>query len=340
MRNATIDGMKGVGIILVVVYHAVSVNVPGARELFTNGLYNVIASFFMQLFMVVSGYLAYGKLSNKEWVTSRVIRCAVPTLVFTIIFWFFTRAFHVETYDLPLLEYLLFTFVVGYNGLVVWYLWTLMFCYLVGYVLELLPKKVPMVGWFLLAFAVMNLLPLNLLGFGFLKWYGIFFFMGYLIKSGEKYNLKFLPYLSLLLFPFYVYMTDWMKPYQNLTYGMTGYVNLIGALAHGELELAGVTFIMAVMGVCFVYSLVSLVKWQPLVFTLAYIGRASIGVFLLHYFFVGVFHNVIISTLFSLCVSLALYEGLKRIKVTNLVLFGGTDIPMRLSEKIYSAGEA
>ena len=151
---------------------------------------------------------------------------------------------------------------------------------------------------------------------------------------------QYFPYPSLFVFPLFVSFLGWLKPYENTTYGMTGYTNLFYALTHGQYELVTVMLVAAIMGVCFVYTVISLFTWDKFRAVIGYLGQSSIGIFLLHYFFVGVFHNVIISTLSSLCVSLALYEGLKRIRVTNLVLFGGTDIPMRLSEKIYSAGES
>ena len=335
MRNATIDGMKGVGIILVVIYHAISVNVPGARETFSNGLYNVIAAFFMQLFMVVSGYLAAGKAQDRQWLTARAIKCLVPALVFTVIFWVVSRFYPavIVTYDLPLHLYLGFNLLIGFNGLVVWYLWTLMLCYGLAYGLEHLTKKIPFLVLTIGALLALNLIPVDFMGLGFLRWYGVFFFIGYLLGKYDLSEYKNAVYPALAIFPVHAYLYDWMKPYESVTYGMTGYTNLFNALTHGQFSLVSAMVIMAIGGVCFVYALVRVFNRIGIAQkTLAYLGQSSIGVFLLHYFFVGIFHNVIVSVIFSLGISLALYEGLKRVKVMNFVLFGGTDIPVRLGE--------
>jgi hypothetical protein len=220
-------------------------------------------------------------------------------------------------YDLSLLEYLYRVTFTGFGSLILWYLWCLCLCYMVAWCLERL-RGIGM-GFTVLwigVIIVLNLIPIDLFGVFTLKWYGIFFIIGYALHYyNEKYYMKWfkrVALLSLAAFPLCAYLFNWMIPYQDADYGTIGLGALTPALLAGEYKLMGVMVLMALLGTGFVYSAAKVIRLKPL----AYLGTASIGVYLLHIMFVGLFDNYWVSALVALVISLALYEVGRRIWIT------------------------
>ena len=86
-RSITVDTIKGVAIILVIIGHAIQYSF-GFQEnsaYLDNIVYKTIYSFHMPLFMLVSGYLSYGSISRlgtRELLCKRFKNYVVP-----VIFW-------------------------------------------------------------------------------------------------------------------------------------------------------------------------------------------------------------------------------------------------------------
>lgn len=194
LRNNTLDTVKSIGIILVVLYHAIGINTD-ALVYYDNGLFNMIACFFMQLFFIVSGYLYQERIRSKG------------------------------------------------------------------------------------------------------------------------------AYACLVLFPLCGYLLGWMIPYQNADYGIIGLSAITPALINGQGLLIGIMISMAFLGAGFVYAVARILRGKVKT-VFAYLGKISIGIYLLHILFVGISGNIWLSTLIALAISVGLYEGLRRNALSNRILFG------------------
>ena len=333
-RNSILDVTKGLGILLVVLSHALSKSGMDTTP-FRNGLFNIITSFFMLMFFMISGYLTYGKVSQQGWLKEHMSKWILPLLSFTIIYWVFGNLlpdwvqFYSGFYEMSFWDYISIVLTSGFNGIVTWYLWTLIICYGFAWVLEQgrMKLKIPFIIQVIALVVVINIMPVLLFGFFVFKWYGVFFLIGYTL---HHFSIdKRLAYISLVAFPLMVYLTNWMIPYQDSQWGCYGLAKIIPAIMNGRASLVGLMFLMAILGSAFVYSIAMLIRWRPLVRLLTYLGSISIGIYLIHVMFVGITNNYWLSTVLATIISVVLYELLKRIKFANYILFGG-DIPIKL----------
>lgn len=199
-----------------------------------------------------------------------------------------------------------------------------MLCYLLAHLVERVKiNRLLAIG---IVFFAVNLIPTDLFGLLYLKWYSLFFFAGYLMNHYKEKlrKLNKLIYISLILFPLIGYLTNWMIDYQNIDYGYIGTAAIIPGIINGQFALIAVMILMALLGSGFVYSLVKLNRLKWLDKGMAYLGKRSVGIYLLHVLFVGITQNVVLSSITALAISLTLYELLSRIKITNKYLFGAS----------------
>lgn len=328
-RNRTLDIMKGIGIILVVLYHAMGASDKSMLEVYHNGLYNMIASVFMLMFFVISGYLVYGKIGEWGWTWRHIVKWLPAIIIFGAVYW--AWSFYVLNrlhfpYGEPLNVYAEYVLMSGFAGVILWYLWAMLLCYLVTYLIEKarISANNKLVGLIIIGvIIVINLFPFDGLGIVNLKWYGIFFFIGYAIRHYKGWLGKFnkLSYACLILFPLVGWLLGWLQPFET-ELAHLGLAFPVLTIINGDYALLGVTFLMALLGTGFVYSLAK-IKVRYLSNALAYIGASSIGIYLLHILFVSLSSNYLISFVIALVLGLGLYEILKRIKITNKLLFGG-----------------
>jgi fucose 4-O-acetylase-like acetyltransferase len=336
MRSHTIDIVKGMGIILVVLAHAIGKNDTDALLYFNNGLFNVISSFFMPMFMIVSGYLVYNRVGDWNWCKRHIIKWIPPIIIFTVIYWLSANYFFGLTdffglYGIGFIDYIYHVIKSGFSGIVLWYLWTVILCYPITHLLEQSRNKlkIPFIFVVLLFAVVINLVPITAFGLFVVKWYGMFFLLGYTLHH-YKLNGK-LAYISLVAFPLCVYLFNWMIPYQNSEYGCFGLGAIIPAMSNGYAWLIGLMTLMALLGSAFIYSIATLIKWKPLSNLFSYLGTISIGIYLIHIIFVGVVSNYWLATLLVIIISVVLYEILRRSSYINFLLFGG-EIPIKLKK--------
>jgi len=83
MRNYTLDAMKGFAILCVVWGHVVFESL-GTQGSIHNVSYNIVSSFEMPVFFVVSGYLLYKTLPKIEkhydWIKNKASSFWFPTI--------------------------------------------------------------------------------------------------------------------------------------------------------------------------------------------------------------------------------------------------------------------
>lgn len=284
--------MKGIGILLVVLSHSIVKHDPTIVPTFSNGLFNVISSFFMPMFFAVAGYLVYNKVGNLEWVKKHTIKWLLPIAIFTLFYWVYNHYFPNIMYffGLDKLDFVTYTMrmiAYGFGGSVIWFLWAFIICYYIGYLLEQsrLKLSVPFSVQLIYFILIMNIIPFSNFGYFAVKWYGIFFILGYALNY-YKIN-KWYSLVGLLL-PLIAYLSNWMKTYQDATWGNYGVTSMIPSILNGHGGLILLIFAMAILGMTFVYLISYLIRWKPLVKILSYLGVNSIGIYLLHILFIGI----------------------------------------------------
>lgn len=257
MRSYTIDAMKLAGILLVVVYHAIDRSNPIIT--YSNGLFNMIASFFMLMFIGISGYLAYNKVGDWKWTRQRSVKWLAVTIVFMFVYygWSYIYPSVITVRASSFGEYLKVMLTTGFSGLVTWYLWCLILCYLVGYGVEqirLQNKRVPVVAILLVIGVLLNVLLLtDSFGFLALKWYGLAFLAGYGIRHYRETRAMNIigrtSYACLVLFPLAGFLTHWMVPYQSIDYGTFGFGFIYSGIKSGNIDKILLMMAMGLLGI-------------------------------------------------------------------------------------------
>ena len=329
-KNKVIEIMKCFGIIGIVILHSVFITLGQDNELSA-----VLRSFCIKSLLILSGYVVYGKLQNIGWIKEKVIRRIPLILIFTGIYWVF--GYYVgRYYDMSLGGFYLYNFATGFHGTILWYLWLILICYLLGYVFEVLSAKikVPYYLMLLLFVAMIVIIPVDILGISLLKWYGIFFFAGYAAKkylSTHKVNVK-LSYAALLLFPISTYLLIEQIMYKGQWVAFSD-VFIVYSFSSGESIYTLINIYLALMGALFTLALSDILsKIKYVSSTLVYIGGTAIGILVFHKMILELklTDNYMLSVLIATCVSAAIYELLKRVEILDYLLFGGSKIPYNL----------
>jgi len=299
MGSKTLDAMKGIGIILVVIYHAINYNVPGH-----NGLYYAISSFFMAMFFIISGYLAHDKITPK-WVSDKTKKLLLLIAAFTVIYWLAGTYFNspTNTNHLSIGYYLINSIFYGFSESVLWYLWTLILCYFAIWALSRF-RTIPLWIPALLLVIILTFIPFEIFGFLLFKWYLIYFLAGYFIKHYRVAHHKLI-YLSLALFPVCIYLFKWMIPYQNVQYAQLGFVSVTRTLSAGQPMIIVIYLLMSFLGSAFVYSVARILNR---LYGLQYLGKASLAIYLCHSLFIQLFPNYIMDILIAILASIIIRE--------------------------------
>ena len=83
-RNGYLDFVKGFAIFLVLWGHCIQYGMEKAGDFFENGMFKLIYSFHMPLFMLISGYLFYNsacKRNLRSLIVSRLHSLGLPILL-------------------------------------------------------------------------------------------------------------------------------------------------------------------------------------------------------------------------------------------------------------------
>jgi len=306
-RSITVDIMKGIAILLIVLYHCIGKNYDSP---YSNAIYTTVLSFTLPVLFLISGYLALGKVNKNKWFEARITKLFILIALFAIIYW----VWHIITPSYSLLEEADNSFIVytvglictGFLQIVVWYLYILIICYTISWFSEKIGKKyglVIIVG----IFGLLNLTTLGIFGIDRLKWYGIFYILGY---SMAKYSNKLSKAKNWLLVTPVLFLVFGILV--NWTVG--GPIDISNSLKSGEYRLAITTAIAALLGICTVWSISHLLSKSRIIGKIiAYIGASSLGIYLLHPLFVGINDNYWLAFLLTISICLAINEILKHI---------------------------
>lgn len=277
MRNLTIDAIKGLAVVLVIVGHAIQRSFP---DYLNNTLFNIIYSFHMPLFMLLSGYVLYfsKKSIDMKWLGNKFRQLLIPFFAWYIIYWVandfsFTGLSPYLNYSGTFIDYLIRGIKSPGNG--PWFLWAILICFVSFYFSH---KLFPRFGVFyavVIIYLLGRAIPTNSYGLEYIKSMFPFFAFGYIFANYKeklvKYHKLFL-ILSLVLFPFL--SISWFSDFY---------------LPHKLRYVASILkIVIPLMGILLSYHLILILKKTSVFPALTYIGTISLEMYLCQ----GLFLNV------------------------------------------------
>ena len=282
-RDKILDIMKGVAIILVIFGHQLVSMDEG------NIILDVIYSFHIPLFFVISGYLV-GKTvigDSKQWISKKFFHLVIPWSLFTFYSFFLQK-------DYSFSQWLGFGFI--YNQLA-WFLWTLFTCYIIILLVNMIYIKYPDRALFLSLLLVVLFLVCpfinivdnnNYLGKNVISWFFSFFFLGYMISKYNiwlsKINQKIIYLLGTLGFVVVMQLTNWDGGWLNQSFLPTS------SYIFGNQWILIGRYLQALTGCCLAYTISKVIYIIPKTSDwIAWIGTKTLGIYLLTSVTVAIF---------------------------------------------------
>lgn len=275
-RDAFIDALKGLTILLVILAHALQRSLPDIQS---NIIFNLIAAFHMPLFMFLSGYILYINKATYDinWIKRKCLRLIVPFLAWTIIFYYainfsFTGLAPYLDYSGSLMDSVFRTVLHPGNGL--WFLWALFIFYLMAAGASMSRRPCLFGSFIFITLAGLAIIDFDLLGMYYIRFHIIFFVTGYIfsmyhadivsfLKSNADDRRLFLPLLAI----------NWEYAYQSVSLAMP----LMFKIIFGFSGIA-ITW----MSMCFILPRIP--KMQQL---LAWIGSITLEIYASHLLFLN-----------------------------------------------------
>lgn len=313
-RNKTIDILKGIAILLVVFEHAFQRGIVYNYDKTIE--WNIIESFDMQLFVLLSGFTLY--LSKKEynlaWIKSKFLRLIVPLISWTIIITLMSNFKFTGIKPFVQIPDSIPEFVektVLHPDWVFWFLWIVFVFMLIFYAIKKLTQKYIRLQKFQILFfisieviiiVIIRLLKKDVLGLVQIEYYFPMFVCGYYVSKYKDYIFKYLKYgalpsaiLWLLFFNTWIYQS---KPYR---------------------------YILAICGIITIYYLVKL--FQRFLKWLSYFGKRTLDLYICESICLNIgfgtgYIRVISIFITATILSLLIAKILKSNKYTNFIAFG------------------
>ena len=175
-RSLLLDDWRGLAILLVVIGHAIQWTTTSSFD--SNWVFRFIYTFHMPLFFFISGIVAASALERPlaGLLKSRVLGLVVPFLSWYVAVTAVTR---VVTGRPHLFEAL--SSIYGHPDYGLWFLWVLFAITMIAALCARVPV-VPRWLTFLAVWVVLQLIPIDVLGLGLIKWHFAFFACGVLIS--------------------------------------------------------------------------------------------------------------------------------------------------------------
>lgn len=294
-RIEYIDALRGLTMILVIFGH---LYMPGISSLM-----RIITSFYMPLFFFISGYLAFkteetwnlSTYVKNLWTKSRTL--LIPTLLFGLTFSYLIRDHNIQIFitdvwkdgywfTIVLLEmfFLHFTYNLIFNKLRsgggVWHknLWL--------YAFAILLYGLPYICNFLNINNIYNQVT-NIISLSLLCQYFQFFVLGLLVRQFQNQAHEIIDnkYVSASIIILFVILYGWLQIDDQ-------YINNSTGVLHKLLLLIdiGESWLVRYLGLIIVYAFFrkyqdSFTQAKPLGSSLQYIGRHTLDIYVLHYFF-------------------------------------------------------
>jgi fucose 4-O-acetylase-like acetyltransferase len=294
----------------------------------------MVKAFSMPMFMMLSGFVISSKKLDEAWLYKKLKKFGLILLICSTGYWLWATLvpnWSMLKVSTSFLNYQTYAFSTGFTDTVLWYVFVLLQCYIVLWfsnaATKIWPKlniSIPIIA----SMVILNCIPLYLiLGYGWLKWYGLFMLAGYLAGLCKETLKKWLwiTYPAIGGFAVMGYLTGWMTNWQNLEFGLGGHTVILKAISGGQFALLGVMFGIIILGTLAFIGVARLLnKIKYLKAILAYVGSCSLGVYLIHPLFAGINSNIFVTSLLDIGLCLVLYiagryviskiKGIKRLK--------------------------
>ena len=260
-RNATIDVLRGIATLSVLLGHAIQRGmITGYDE---NIIFKIIYTFHMPLFMLLSGYtLSMSKKPfDQKFIISKLKSLIYPTVIWSYLI-YFVRDFSFVGIE-PFIKFpdsvgeYTKAFLVN-PDFVIWFLYIVFLCDMVVFVGKKFFDKYINV-YFLIAIALVEVLPVSVFGVLLLKVHLPFFIGGYLIQKHKQVFFEYLRYALLPAIVAYVYMMVSNWPY----------------LSSRPFQWA-----FAMVALPIVYYIAKNVRIKPIEKSLTFFGRYSMEIYL------------------------------------------------------------
>lgn len=189
IRIIELDVLKGVAILLVVIGHAIQYN-PNITNYHQNIIFNIIYSFHMPLFMIISGYLAWKHTDNKplSYLGRKFINLIIPFASWYIVCYGLIRIMNIVKLgfyqNIGIIDYLVRAVLTPSYGL--WYLWVLFFNLCILYIALRFEKLGGPIPPICISMILLYLSPMDYFGLNLIRWYWPFFAAGYIINRYSK----------------------------------------------------------------------------------------------------------------------------------------------------------
>ena len=273
-RDPHLDALKGFAILLVILGHSIQCSMQNFDD---NLLFRVIYSFHMPLFMFLSGYLAWNKDIN--------LRRKFMALVVPFVAW------HLLNYVIiPSNQSIGFgTYIMRWikspdYGL--WFLWVLFINFCILFAVQ---RSAGVVGdkaeslTLLATVFFLQLLPINVLGLGLVKWHFIFFGAGYYISGAkERYvtSWKYLSRISIVCFP--LLALTWYRAHGPSFEGSMNNLFNSMSIPGAPLLLFAYRFVVPFLGIAFAFSLIPSSGKTRLYSMLTFLGIITMDIYVVH----------------------------------------------------------
>jgi fucose 4-O-acetylase-like acetyltransferase len=328
-RNILIDIMKGAGITLVVLGHAIQKNIPDYQS---NIIYNFIYAFHMPLFFIIAGFLMFQTIKGNRliWLKNKAIYLLIPHIIFNIIYYYMS-ATNLTIFDnatkwasfLKWMREALF-----YNS-GEWFLWSLFSVLLLLLFIDYVDRKTrSKIFWlFTLVFVVsLSLIPYtgkDLLRIYELQWYFPFALLGYMAAKYQSILKKYrvLVFASALLFPVVMFFTNWHAGWVG-----TPLTNIELLSRKGSQFTYLVNYSQAITGICVLYIFSIMIrKIKILSIMFERLGSMTIGIYLFSLLFSGLGFGrgaifIISAFLASMVISIILTLVCRNVKIFGILI--------------------
>lgn len=322
-RNEKIDALRGMAACLVVIGHAIQINVSDFDH---NILFILIYSFFMPLFMFVSGLVSYKPNEDLgiNIIKKRAIALLPPFFSYTLV-----NYFMIGKNQYSLLGW--FIECLRKPDMSLWFLWVLF----LNNVFMLIAAKLPINRKLEGGISYATLAGMCIImyiggvyiefGLSFCIWYLPFFFAGILtVMYKEKLN-KYKKYiLGIAAALFLPGAWRWRRTETFVTY--------IGALIR-ESDVLVIydriyNYFIAFIGIACCVALIEYVFSKKVISVLAFIGKYSLGIYFFNVWILGciktsdIFLNIYIGIFVSIIGSITLSTILEKNKVFSFLILG------------------
>jgi len=322
-RIVTIDAMKGLAILLVVLGHSFQGNLIDFDD---NVVFRVIYSFHMPLFMFLAGLVAVYNIEIPviSYLKKKFLALAVPFISWYALDYFVTGTYHsiaVRTYIAR---------VISSPDWGLWFLWVLFLNYCL-LVLSVKMEKGLGIYAFLITFLLVLWCPVGILGIWVLKKFFFYFSLGYLfmkyrnILNGYLSRIK---YSVIVIFP--LLALQWhMKTGFAFAPDVNTFFSNIEIHFLSPYFLYTCSIAVAVSGIVCAYLLIDAIKRLFIYRTLCWLGGYTLDIYVSHHLFLGygfgtgtirIISTAIMALIISLLLSVLV---LRRIKLLNMLFLGG-----------------